>query len=137
LPQFDRVRAQFAALTEAARPFGIKILYEIHTGTLAVSASRAAALLEDLDPARIGAIYDIPNMTRVGIEDPAYGVQVLGPYLAHCHIGGSRPVVVSEEGPVQKWGWEMCDVRKAAVDIPDIIACFKKFGYEGFLSLEE
>ena len=26
---------------------------------------------------------------------------------------------------------------KAAVDVPDIIACFKKAGYKGYLSLEE
>ena len=68
-PQFLNARAGFANLVETARQFNVKILYEIHVGTVAVTCSRTIELLRDLDPDRIGAIYDIPNMLRVGLED--------------------------------------------------------------------
>ncbi len=134
-PQFDAIRSAFAAATAVAKPFGIKILYEIHTGTVAMSATRAATLLDGLDPSRIGAIYDIPNMARVGLEDPRQGMEALGPYLAHCHIGGSRPVLAA--GEPARWSWEFCSLMEGIADIPAILADLRHVGYAGWLSLED
>ena len=136
VPQVDAVRQAFAGATAVARPFGVKLLYEIHTGTVAMSATRARTLLEGIDPALIGAIYDVPNMSRVGLEDSRQGMDTLGPYLAHCHIGGSRPVVQSAV-PADTWTWEFCDLRHGIADIPAILSDFRSVGYAGWLSLED
>jgi len=137
-PQFSAVRRMFASAITRARPYGVKILYEIHTGTQAMSATRAATLLEGLDPAGIGAIYDIPNMTRVGLEDPRQGMDALGPYLAHCHIGGSRPVLKpGAAGHRDEWTWEFCSLQQGVADIPAILGDFRHVGYGGWLSLED
>ena len=138
LPQFDQARREFAAAVERARPFGVKCIYEIHAGTLAMSATRASALLLGLDPAFAGAIYDIPNMSRVGLEDTRQGMEALGPYLAHCHIGGSRPVLKPGDGGARdEWSWEFCDLRRGIANIPGILDDFRHVGYEGWLSLED
>ncbi|MFT5088680.1 MAG: sugar phosphate isomerase/epimerase [Candidatus Latescibacterota bacterium] len=139
MPQFLAARHGFAQLVEMAREYGVKVLYEIHVGTVAVSCSRTLELLRDLDPQHIGAIYDVPNMLRVGIEDTRMGMEILGPYLAHCHIGNGTPVEegVDEESGRSKWKWQFSDVRVGVADIPQIVGDLKELGYGGCLSLEE
>ena len=138
VPQFLEARAGYARLAETARPYGIKILYEIHVGTVAVSCSRAVELLRDLDPDHIGAIYDVPNMLRVGLEESRMGVELLGPYLAHCHIGNG--VAVSEgrdERGAMKWKWAFAGLKEGVANIAQIVEDFKAVGYQGCLSLED
>ena len=141
MPQFDEARAGFARLTDRARSAGVKVLYEIHVGTVAVSCSRTAELLRDLDPAHIGAIYDVPNQIRVGIEDSKMGLELLGPYLAHCHIGNGVPVADKQDldGPMdrQDCTWTFADLRRGVANIPQIIQDLKDVGYSGHISLEE
>lgn len=137
-PQFLKARSGFAELVEVARNFGIKILYEIHVGTIAVSCSRTIELLKDLDPNHIGAIYDVPNMIRVGLEDSRMGMEILGPYLEHCHIGNATPTAQEpDETGRKKWTWTFSDLREGLADIPQIIQDLKDVGYTGYLSLED
>lgn len=141
MPQFDAARQGYERVTEKARAAGVKVLYEIHVGTVAVSCSRTAELLRDLDPDHIGAIFDIPNQIRVGIEDTRMGVELLGPYLAHCHIGNGIPVPDKEtlDGPDdrQDFSWTFTDLRRGVANIPQIVQDLKDVGYEGHISLEE
>lgn len=140
-PQFDEARSGFEALTKKARERGVKALYEIHVGTVAVSCSRTIELLKDLDPDHIGAIYDVPNMIRVGLEDSRMGMEILGPYLAHCHIGNATPEPdkPAREGDLDQvsWKWTFSDLRDGVADIPQVIQDLKDVGYTGYLSLEE
>ncbi|MFC1526044.1 sugar phosphate isomerase/epimerase family protein [Candidatus Latescibacterota bacterium] len=138
MPQFLAARSAYAALVETARQFGVKVLYEIHVGTVAVSCSRALELLSDLDPDHIGAIYDIPNMVRVGLEDSRMGMECLGPYLAHCHIGNGTPMPSERDANGQQlWKWQFSDLREGVANIPQIVQDFADLGYTGCLSLEE
>lgn len=138
LPQFLSARAGFAELVEWARRRGVKILYEIHVGAIAVTASRAYELLRDLDPHHIGAIYDVPNMCRVGLEDTRMGLEILGPYLAHCHIGNGRPMAGEpDEQGVVPWSYTFCDLLSGIAPIAQIVADLQAVGYQGFLSLED
>lgn len=136
-PQFHQARAGFASLTELAREHGVKVIYEIHTGTVAVTASRTLELLRDLDPNHIGAIYDIQNMVEVGIEDTRMGLELLGPYVAHCHIGNRLPEAVGRASAGNTaWRWRGARLREGVADIPQLIDDLITVGYEGALSLE-
>ncbi len=138
IPQFLKARVGFADLVEMARDYGVKIIYEIHVGTIAVSVSRTIALLENFDPNHIGAIWDVPNMIRVGLEDSKMGLELLGPYLAHVHIGNATPVQTQrDETGSMKWQWDFSDLREGMADIPQIIQDLKDVGYRGYISLEE
>ncbi|MEM7132004.1 MAG: sugar phosphate isomerase/epimerase [Chloroflexota bacterium] len=138
LPQFAEARAGFANLTELAREYGVKVVYEIHVGTVAVSASRTIELLRDLDPNHIGAIYDVPNMIRVGIEDSRMGIEMLGPYLAHCHIGNGIPVTTERDADgSMSWKWTFTSLKEGVADIPQIVDDLKSVNYQGAISLEE
>ena len=147
-PGYDRTRPyadQFAAVREGierllpqARARGVKLLYEIHVGTVAMSAARAHALLDDLDSANVGAIFDLPNMSRVALEDTRQGMELLGPHLAYCHIGGSRPVAGDADAHGQRqWSWEFCPLAESIADIPQVIADLRAVGYSGYLSIED
>lgn len=137
-PQFLNARAGFATLVETAREYNVRILYEIHVGTVAVTCSRAIELLRDLDPEHIGAIYDVPNMLRVGLEDTRMGMELLGPYLAHCHIGNGKPVSTGRDGMgAREWEWDFADMREGIADVGQIVRDFKDVGYAGYLSLED
>ena len=137
-PQFLDARAGFARLAEMAREHGVKAIYEIHVGTVAVSASRTVELLRDLDPNDVGAIFDVPNMIRVGLEDSKMGLEILGPYLAHCHIGNGTPVQTERDDTGQmQWKWDFSDLRDGMANIPQIVQDLKDVGYQGYISLEE
>ena len=103
-----------------------------------MTASRTISLLENFDPNHIGAIWDVPNMIRVGLEDSKMGLELLGPYLAHVHIGNATPVQTQrdETGSMQ-WQWDFSDLREGIADIPQIIQDLKDVGYRGYVSLEE
>jgi len=136
--QFLNARSGFADLVEMARDHGVKVIYEIHVGTIAVTASRTIELLRDFDPNHIGAIWDVPNMIRVGLEDSKMGLELLGPYLAHCHIGNATPEATErDENGQMQWKWNFSDLREGMANIPQIIQDLKDVNYEGYLSLEE
>ena len=138
IPQFLDARAGFAHLVEIARAHGVKVIYEIHVGTIAVSASRTIELLEDLDPNHIGAIFDVPNMIRVGLEDSKMGLELLGPYLAHVHIGNGVPVPTERNAQGQmQWKWDFNALSEGVANIAQIIQDLKDVTYQGYLSLEE
>ena len=138
IPQFLAARSGFGRLAELMGEYGTKALYEIHTGTLAVTCSRALELLRDLDPERIGAIYDVPNMVRVGLEDTRMGMEILGSYLAHVHIGNGLLVNRDrDEHGQQQWSWEFCELREGVADIPQIVQDLHDLRYEGYVSLEQ
>ena len=91
--QFGAVRAGIERLLPQARARGVKLLYEIHVGTVAMSAARAHALLDGLDSAHVGAIFDLPNMSRVALEDTRQGMELLGPpprLLPHRRLAAGR-----------------------------------------------
>ena len=136
--QFAAVRDGIERLLPQAEAAGVKLLYEIHAGTVAMSAARAYELLAGLDSSRIGAIYDLPNMARVALEDPRQGMDLLGPYLTYCHIGGSRPVAGDPDQQGQRqWRWEFCALEEGIANLPQVVADLHSVGYDGYLSLED
>ena len=136
--QFAAVRRGIEGLLPRARELGIKLLYEIHVGTVAMSAGRAHALLAGLDPDAIGAIFDVPNMSRVALEDTRQSLELLGPHLAYCHIGGSRPVAgAPDEHGQRQWNWEFCAMEEGVADIPQVVADLRAVGYDGYLTIED
>ena len=138
LPQFEAGRSGIAACVARAGARGVKLLWEIHRGVIAMSAPRARALVDGNPPASIGCIYDIPNMIEVAYEDPAQSLELLGPYLAHVHIGSQRPVVAGKrpDGSLI-WRWDHCRLHEGPADIAGAVRGLAAANYSGCLSLED
>ena len=130
--------AGYADVVEMTRGTGVKIVLEIHGGTIHPSASLAHRIVQHFDPAEVGVIYDPQNMVRDGFETTALALQLLGPYVAHCHVGGHRPVAgeTGTDGTVT-WRWEACRMAEGLYHYPTMLAHLRRMGYEGFVSVED
>jgi len=135
---YEQAVAAYARAVEILRPLGIRALLEIHGGTIMVSASLAYRIAAHFSPREVGVIYDVNNMARDGFETFRLGMELLGPYLQHCHAGGWRP------GPGERrpdgtltWNWGMCDLAESILDIPQFVADLQAVGYQGYISVED
>ncbi len=134
----DTIRAFEEAVTLSA-PLGVKAILEIHRGTVACSASQAYLVVRHFDPAQVGVIFDVANMSLgEGAEPVQTGLDLLGDYVAHVHIGGGRPVAGErrEDGQLP-WKWEVCDLRDSILDVPAFLKELAKRDYQGYLSIED
>lgn len=130
--------AGYARVVELARGTGVKIVLEIHNGTIHPSASLALRIVEHFDPRFVGVIYDVNNLIRDGLETPAIAFELLGPYLAHVHAGAHRPVPnpPDEHGTV-RWEWQGCRLGEGLLHFPTLLALLHQHGYQGFISVED
>ena len=103
-----------------------------------VSASLAYRIASNFSPDEMGVIYDMNNMAKDGFETSRIGLELLGPYVQHCHAGGWRPVEEDrrEDGTLD-WVYEGCDLSDSILDIPQFIADLKAVNYQGFISIED
>ncbi|MGF1660948.1 MAG: sugar phosphate isomerase/epimerase family protein [Kineosporiaceae bacterium] len=127
-------RAYLERVEELAGEHGVKALVEIHHRTIIPSASLAERLVRGLDPERVGVIVDAGNMAREGFEDHRFGLEILGPYVAHVHVKNSawrRP----DGGGVWEPVWSPLD--DGVVDFPAFLAALHEFGYDGWVVVED
>ena len=128
----------YAAALEIIKPYGLKIIIEIHGGTIMVSASLAYRIASRFSPSEMGVIYDINNMAKDGFETFRMGMELLGDYMQHCHAGGWRPVEGQRhENGTLDWGYEGCDLAESIMDVPLFLSDLKAVDYQGFVSIED
>ena len=119
-------------------PDRIKVLVEMHGGTIHTSACLAHRIVSNFDAKDIGVIYDPQNMVRDGFETIQLAVELLGDYFAHIHAGAHRPFPTEpdEQGTV-KWSWKGCSMGEGLFDFPKMMECLRKTDYKGFISIED
>jgi len=140
-----RYREMFGAAVEAysraidiLKPYGLRSLIEIHGGTIMVSASLAYRIASYFAPTEMGVIYDVNNMAKEGFETGRIGMELLGPYLQHCHAGGWRPTAGQRRADgTLEWLWEGCDLAESIISMPQFVSDLKAVGYQGFISIED
>jgi sugar phosphate isomerase/epimerase len=116
------------AQDRAARS-GVRIVVEVHQGTIFPSASLAHRAVAHFDPARIGVIYDVGNLVVEGYEDRRIATELLGPYLHHVHL--KNAAVSAVDGP----RWTPLD--EGAADVAGVLGHLREIGYAGWVSLED
>jgi sugar phosphate isomerase/epimerase len=135
---YEEAVAAYARAIEILKPYGLRVLIEIHGGTIMVSPALAHRIACHFSPSEIGVIYDVNNMTRDGFETFRLTMELLGPYLQHCHAGGWRPTPGERlaDGTLV-WNWEPCDLQESLLDIPQWMADLQAVGYDRFISIED
>ncbi len=148
VPRYDRTRpypglyaearAHLESLTRLSAAYTVKVLVEIHMGTIVPSAGLVHRLLDGLDPDQVGAIYDPGNMVCEGFEAWRMGLQLLGPYLAHVHVKNYQwqPAGEDEQGTLH-WQPRPAPLARGMVDWGQVIEDLKAVGYTGWLSVED
>lgn len=128
----------FGQAIEVLRPFGVRALLEIHGGTITVSASLAYRLVSNFPPETIGVIYDVQNMVKEGYEGLWLGLDLLGPYLAHVHVGGHGPEPNGRDPDgTLRWVWRPRELAEGLLSVPDLLAALQRVGYDRFVTVED
>ena len=137
---FAQTQADAAHAAVRARHHGVKALIQIHHGNIVATASAAVRLLEGLDPAHIGIIHDLGNLTiegREGLTSYTPGLEILGDYLAHVHIKNAvwKPAQTLADGTVD-WQWSWASLRAGMGDVPAYFRALKEVGYDAWVTVE-
>lgn len=118
--------------------YGVRLLLETHHGTLIATASAARRVMEGLDPAHFGIIFDPGNMVYEGYEDYYKGFDLLGPYLAHVHVKNARiDHTGTDEFGGAVWKVDWAGLRTGVVSMKKLAEALVKIGYDGTLSMED
>lgn len=135
---FSEAEDAFGRAIEVVRSFGVRALLEIHGGTITVSAGLALRLVERFPAESIGVVYDVQNMVREGFEGVRLGLDALGPYLAHVHIGGHAPTPGERaaDGTLQ-WTWRATELADGLLSTPILLAELRRVGYDRFVTVED
>ncbi|MBI5834098.1 MAG: sugar phosphate isomerase/epimerase [Armatimonadetes bacterium] len=135
----DDTRRAFEQALAICAECGVRAILEIHRGTVAMSPTMAYLVVKDFDPAHIGVIFDIANMSLgQGLEPPKVGIDLLGAYVAHVHAGGGRPRPVERRDDGQQgWAWDTVDLADSLLDTASFVRDLLATGYGGFFSVED
>ena len=128
----------FGRALDVVTSFGVRGLLEIHGGTITLSAGLALRLVSNFAPEAIGVIYDLQNMVTEGYEGMRLGLDVLGPYLAHVHVGGHgpEPDQRDEQGTLH-WRWRPRELSDGLLSMPHLLTELRHAGYDGFITVED
>ena len=78
------------------------------------------------DPPARSLADDPQNMVRDGFETIPLALQLLGPYVAHCHIGAHEPTRGElDENGQRQWVWRRTGMGEGLYDIPMMIKRLK------------
>ncbi len=132
------IQARLGRAIRQARPYGVRLLVEIHHNTLIASASAARAMVEPFAPEDVGVIHDCGNMVFEGFEEYDRGLGILGPYLAHVHAKSAAPSRTIQEGE-QLFSWQVdaAPLRQGQVDFSDLFRALRGIGYDGWVTVED
>ncbi|WP_129663146.1 sugar phosphate isomerase/epimerase family protein [Phytoactinopolyspora endophytica] len=137
--QWDERRGQYAEVARLAAEHGVRANIEIHHQQLTPSPHAAAAFLDGLDPDHAGAIFDIGNMVWEGWTEYRFGLEALGPYLAHVQVKNGAVVrsgTTRDDGTVE-WENTQLTLRDGFADIPAFLTALKQVGYDSWVSVED
>jgi len=135
---FEEASAAYSKALDITRSYGVRILIEMHVGTIFVSSGLAHRFVSRFEPSEIGVIYDLANIIQEGYETPRMALELLGPYVGHVHLGGSslKPSPRQADGTVN-WHWEGAPLAEGVLDVKQAIRDLKAVGYDRFISVED
>jgi sugar phosphate isomerase/epimerase len=121
----DRIRTGLGQLADYGQSRKVAVLMETH-GDL-VYTEDLVAVLQPLNHANAGLVWDFVNMWSVTKEATAYVYPKLKPYIRHTHIKDYRM-----EGGKMRY----CFLGKGESPIIGAIDLLRKDGYKGYYSFE-
>lgn len=119
----------YQRVVNLARPLKQKIVIETHCFSLAASPALALNICRHFKPEELGTIFDLANFNIEGNYQPDLAVAVLGAYIDHVHIGGSR----RQSGAYDANGFrqvttQMCPITEADLYMPGYIKALHAAG---------
>ena len=127
----SKAREELKTVEQLARKYAAAVTLEIHMDTIIPSASAAMRLIDGLDSAHIGVVYDAGNMVHEGYEQYDMGIKMLGPYVHHVHIKDACWSLTPS--PSVEW----CPIGQGRVQFDRLLKALNDIGYNRYLSFED
>lgn len=134
---FKKARAQYAKVAKLAARYRVRALIETHMGLLTPSVASAVAVLQGLDPAHVGIMWDPANGVTEGAETCAMAVDLAGDYLAEVHVKNVRAESRREADGRTLWCYKSCPPDVGIVNWPAVVAELKKAKFKGWFFMED
>ncbi len=138
---FKMARDAMPAVVELSKTSGVRLLLEMHSGSLVASPLAAVMLFDGVDPKYVGAIYDPANTVIEGNLRPRSEVEVLGDYMGYVHAKNIAFALDGrfKEEPVTRANWKYMKTHLpyGMVDWVEIFFALKVGGFKGWISSEE
>ncbi len=115
---------------EYAANFGVRICIETHIGSLTMSVRDVVRLIEDVDMANVGMLFDYAWVELAGVETGAEAVRKAARHIFHVHV---KDWTLESRLPLKK---KSCLMGKGTVRWVETLAELKKVGYTGYISDE-
>ena len=133
---FEISEQGYAKINELAKNYGVKILLEMHGGSLSSSASAALRLIGKYSPKQFGVIYDTGCVLQEGFEK--FAIDMLGEYLAHTHVKNMGEIRRADkpDGTIA-YKSEQCSIWEGRYDLKHFLSELNKIGYKGFVNFED
>ncbi len=128
------IRKQILELHSTLKEMNIKALPVIEQhggGCIASSAGIIIDLIRDIDPEKIGVLYDPGNAVWEGWEPPIVQIDILKDYIKHVHVKNYDRDKTDPRKVVP------APLDKGILDWREVIRILKNKGYKGYLSLED
>ena len=120
--------ASISACARIAEKHGISLWIETHSAYS--TGESVAKLMEKIDAANVGVIWDIMHSIEFG-EAPERTVRYLGKHIVHVHLKDGVPP--TRTGSAH---YVLTALGEGAVDFGEIAEALAGIGYDGYLSLE-
>jgi len=129
-------KARYALLAEKAAELGVKAVMETHHGTINPTTLASRFILEGIDPAHAGIMWDPANQGREGLDRYHMAVSMAGPYLAEVHVKNVLYTSSIEEDGRTDWKAGWAPLKDGMVNWPQVVNILKKADYDGWLIFE-
>lgn len=127
---------RYYKLSKKAAEFGVKAVMETHHGLIAPSTLACRTILDDIDPAHAGIMWDPANQGREGLDRYDMAVSMAGPYLAEVHVKNVIYTSSPADDGRTDWKPSWAPLKEGIVNWPKVISELKRVGYDGWLIFE-
>ena len=114
-------------VAEYAAKFGVKICVETHVGSLTMSVRDTVRLIEDVNMANVGMLFDYAWVEMAGVEVGAEAVRRAARHIFHVHF---KDWVCENRFPIKK---HSCLMGEGTVRWPEVLTTIRESGYTGYL----
>lgn len=117
-------------VAEYAAQYGVRICIETHIGSLTMSVRDMVRLIEDVNMANVGMLFDYAWVELAGVEQGRAAVEAAARHIFHVHMKDWRLI---SRTPLKKTS---CLMGEGTVRWPEVFDALKKVGYTGYISDE-
>ncbi len=111
----------------AAEKMGLQLAVEMHTNTLADTASSAKRLVEDVGRDNFGLNYQpLPSLE----DDPVKRLKHVLPYVSHFHAQ-NYAALNGDPGKIER-----ASLAEGVIDFMPLVSLLQDNGYDGYLAVE-